>query len=84
MPSRMSDQKRAEMKAAADNAKTLKELAQKANGHGPNGKGVTRVAKEKADAELKRAKGKRGAARLKEEALVNAGAEPKLLRRIFG
>lgn len=82
--SRLSRQQRAEMDAASANARYFKTLARKANGHGPDNKGVTRVEKEKAAAELAAAKSKRQARRLKEEALVEAGAEPKLLRRIFG
>lgn len=84
MRSRLTEQQRAKMKADAANAKYFKTLAQKANGHGPGNKGVTRVEKEKAEAELVLAKGKRKAAQLKEQALVEAGAEPKLRRRLLG
>ncbi|MEU0516666.1 hypothetical protein [Streptosporangium sp. NPDC006007] len=79
MASKMTPAQIAAMKAKAETANTLNTLATAAIGGG-----VTRAAKERADAELVRAVGKRKAASLKEDALQRAGARPKGLRRFFG
>jgi len=79
MPSRMTTEQLAKAKGSTNRAAELRRLATAANGLG-----VTRADKERAAAELERQFGKRGAARLKEDALRAAGARPKgLMSRLF-
>ena len=79
MPSRMSDQQRAAQQAKASTARGLRDLAVAANGHE-----VGRTDRDRAQAALIGAVGKRKAKQLQETELQRAGARPKGLRRWLG
>ena len=79
MRSRMTPEQLAKVKGKAASGNELHQLASTANGFG-----VTRAAKEKADADLVKQVGKRKAERLKEDAAQRAGAAPKGLRKWLG
>lgn len=80
MRSRMSAQKYADMKAAADNRNALHRLATTSYA----GSGATPAEQQKAEKALVDAVGPRRAKKLKEQALQRAGARPKGLGRWFG
>lgn len=79
MRSRMTPEQLAAAKAKTDNANGLNAMATRANGHG-----VSRADKQKADAALIAAVGKRKAKQFKETALQRAGAPRRGLGRLFG
>ena len=81
---RMPPEKLAQAKAKTGAANETARLARAANGHGTGKYGVTGAERRSADEQLVRTYGEKKAAKLKEDALVSVGAEPKGLRRWFG
>ncbi|MFI6541443.1 hypothetical protein ACIBHY_53950 [Nonomuraea sp. NPDC050547] len=75
----MSDKQRRQAAAAARDANQLRALAIAANGHG-----VSRQDRNRAAEKLHQAVGERKAQQLQEDALRQAGAGAKGLRRFFG
>ena len=80
MPSRMTPEQLATLRAVAANTAVLNTLATQAVGGG----NTTRVQQQQAKQALTKAVGAKKAARLQEEALQRAGAPAKGLRRLFG